>query len=171
MFYYELDDKKIEQDILNIVQQTIDKTAQKMAKELSRKLLVRTSSKYYSRTGDLVNALANPPKAYYSGNQIVWSLVDLTKIRQETSKLAHQLNSHMSIDGSTTYNGKSIQYWSLANQETGYTVLKKKRIKGLNFIAGALGTDDIDYYLNKEVNKIVQKYMKQFIIEMKKGVN
>ena len=44
MFYYELDEEKIKQDILNIVQQTIDKTAQKMAKELSRKLLVRTSS-------------------------------------------------------------------------------------------------------------------------------
>lgn len=165
------DDEKIRQDILDMVQEAIDKTAQKMAKELSRKLLVRTASKYYSRTGDLVSALANPPRAYYSGNQIVWSLVDLTRIRQETSKLARQLNHHMSINGDTTYNGKSIQYWALANQETGYTVLKKKRIRGLNFIAGALGTDDIDYYLNREVNKIVEKYTRNLIMMMKKGVN
>lgn len=169
-----ISDAKLKQDILNIFQEAIDKTAQAMGKELERKLLVRTASAYYDRTGDLVKALMNPPKVYLSGNQIVWSLVDLNKIKQEKAKLTRNFNHHMNTFGKNSeakvYNNKSLQYWSLANQDEGYTVLKKKKIPGLHFVAGALGTDDIDYYLDKELNKLISKYTKTLIIALQKGV-
>ncbi|MBQ2870734.1 hypothetical protein IJE86_03415 [bacterium] len=152
-----IDKNQLKQDLLNMIQQTIDKTAKKLANELANRLASRPESEYYIRTGDLVEALSNPPKAYYSGDEIIWSLIDESKIRQKVTQIG-MFNQHMSLGGETNYDSLSIKYHALINQNYGYGLPNGGRIPGLNYIRGALGTNDIEYYLNNEIQKLVRKY-------------
>lgn len=143
---------------LEMVQEVIDKTAIKIARELASKLSSRPETEYYFRTGELVDALSNPPKVYYSGSEIVCNLIDETRIHQVMTTAKRRFNQHMSLGGQTSYNGMSIKYHTLINQNYGYSVPTGRKIPGLHYIEGALGTDDIEYYVNHELQKIVTKY-------------
>lgn len=146
---------------LEIIQEAIDKTAHKMARELSSRLSARPESEYYERTGDLVNALSNPPKAYWSGNTLVCDLIDVSLIRQtikDTLFNAHRSLTKRNGVSPTVYDGLSIQYHALINQDAGYGLPNGGRVPGLHYISGALGTNDIEMYVNKEVEKLVIKY-------------
>lgn len=144
---------------LKMVQDAIDETSIKMARELERRLCARPQSEYYFRTGELVSALMNPPKAYYSGNNIIFNLVDESKIHQAIVKASRRFNEHMSLGGQKSYDGMSIKYHSLINQNYGYTVPTGKKITGLHYIEGALGSDNIEAYLNDEVQNLLRKYL------------
>lgn len=148
---------------LEMVQDAIDKTAQKMARELSNKLNSRPQSEYYFRTGELVSALMNPPKVYYSGNNIIYNLVDEKRIHQTIVKTARRFNEHMSLGGQKSYGGMSIKYHALINQNYGYKVPTGKKIPGLHYIEGALGSDNIEGYLNNEVQRLLKKYLQNLM--------
>lgn len=162
-----MDRSQLKQDLLNMVQEAIDKTAKKMANELARRLAGRPESEYYERTGDLVEALSNPPRAYYSGDEIIWNLVDETKIRQKITQIG-MFNQHRSLTrkngiSPTEYGDLSIRYHALINQDMGYGLPNGGRIPGLHYISGALGSNDIEKYLNNEVQKLVRKYGEKLI--------
>ena len=146
------------QFFLDTLQEVLNQTAKKIALELERKLNGRPQSEYYFRTGDLVNALMNPPKAYYSGDQIICNIVDEKKIHQVITRATRRFNTHMSLNGEKVYDGMSIKYHSLINQNYGYSVPTGRKIPGLHYIEGALGTDSIEDYVNKELQKIILKY-------------
>lgn len=162
-----MNELEAKQFFLNATQEVLDKTAKKIARSLAVKLASRPESEYYFRTGELVSALENPPKAYYSGSNLVCNIVDEKKIHQIIVKTARRFNEHMSLKGQKSYNNLSIKYHTLINQNYGYSVPTGKKIPGLHYIEGALGTDNIEHYVNTELQKTIKIYAQNL---MKKGV-
>lgn len=161
MFNISIDDMRsfIEQRLNNAIQQKGNELADALESKLGS-----VGSEYYDRTGQVVNALRNPPAVKVTKQgKVIWQFADYNKILNKRSGDISKLNHHMSIDGSKTFGGQNIRYLVPMWLDEGFTLLSGNRFEGLDYISQVFpGTNDVDNL----IQEVTENALEEFTIAM-----
>ena len=139
-----------------------DKIADEIALSVQSKTTPATS-KYYDATYQFFNSVIIP-KTVMKGNCVSVTIgMDSTQMKSMTQDKGY--NAHMSFDGSTEYEGKSIPEWLLSWWDEG-TSGSSHQVKETNYwqdVMGDRGTSD-----NPNYDKMFEKFKNYFQEYMRK---
>lgn len=166
MFNISMDDMRsfIEQRLNDAIQQKGNELADALESKLGS-----VGSEYYDRTGQVINALRNPPAVKVTKQgKIIWQFVDYNKILNKRSGDISKLNHHMSIDGSKTFDGQNIKYLVHMWLDEGFTLLSGNRFEGLDYISQVFpNSSSVDNF----IQEIAENAAEEFTIAMIKSFN
>ena len=161
------DEAALIKNIEDSINASIKRASNKMADKLDN-ALKGTKSDYYDRTGDVVEAFRNPPKAKVdaSGN-LNWSFIDFDRIISRFNSNTF-FNQHMSLDGSTTWRGEKVNELVPIWLNDGFTLPSGAQFEGLWYIQSVLG-EDVDEYVYNLLKDALQEYIIAIVQELKRG--
>lgn len=142
----------LEQALKEVAKETAEFLSQRVQSDIYRK----AESNYYERTREFLNAITQSQVKRVGNELQIEVFFDSSKIYPHSSTPnSGKFNAHMSLDGSASYNGRSIGDWLVEWLEEGFSGGVLPPQEGHFFIK------ETREWLSDELNDILSKAFKR----------